>query len=247
MTGTLLHYGRDACHRVPVLEGAGFRVTGCRSAIQLRAILQRSTFADAVVFTEGFHAWAEASALISSLRCPIPSILFEETNRRGPRSNFDLVIPSHVAPAQWLGDIEDLVAKFRANRIRSGELMARSAALTREAKRIVERSRHERGRSQREYATGVPEVLRNWAAAGIGENALSGPVQCSERNQLDTMILLSLARLTQILQRMIRESLQSGEAASAPMQSLKVEHHLECATMEALLIQWKTHKRRHKC
>jgi hypothetical protein len=246
MGGTILHFGQDSCHRIPVLESAGYRITDCRSVIQLRTILQTGTFADAVVLTEGFYAISEGEPPVTRLESPIPLILFQEEDEPRSHSDFDLVIPEHTLPAQWLGDIGELIAKSRAIQVRSGKLIARSATLTRQAKELVERTRREIKRSRQECAREFPKAVGNWAAPGIREDSPVLPVTCSDRSELDKLILFSLARLTQILHQMIRAGLDQ-ETASTSMEGLRVEHHLECATLESLLIEWKNHKRQHKC
>jgi hypothetical protein len=117
--------------------------------------------------------------------------------------------------------------------------------LARHAKQIVERTQREVQRSRQERAKDIPKVVGDWGAVDFQEEH-PNPPKCSERNELDKSILLSLARLTQILHRMIRISLD-GDPESASAKDLKLEHHLECGTLESLLAQWKDHKRRHKC
>jgi hypothetical protein len=246
MGGTILHFGQDSYHRIPVLKDAGYRITDCRSVIQLRTILQTGTFADAVVLTEGFYAISEGEPPVTRLESPIPLILFQEEDEPRSHSDFDLVIPEHTPPAQWLGDIGELIARSRAIQIRAGKLVAKSATLTRQAREIVERTRREIQRSRRERAREFPRIVGNWASADIREDSPVVPATCPDRSELDKLILFSLARLTQILHQMIRAGLDE-ETASACMQGLRVEHHLECATLESLLIQWKDHKRQHKC
>jgi hypothetical protein len=246
MAGSILHFGRDSFHRVPVLESAGYRITECRSAIQLRSMLRTGTFADAVILTEGFYSLPAGENSVTRSESPIPLILFEEADQPRSESDFDLIVPAHVPAAQWLGDIEDLIAKSRAIRLRSEELIARSQVLTRQARQIVERAQREIERSRQECARDISKIAGDWGGIEPQESRPASPPVCSEMLELDRSILLSLARLTQILHRLIRAGLDEAPA-SASVEGLKVEHHLECAILESFLAEWKEHRRRHNC
>lgn len=246
MAGTILHFGRDTCSRIPVLKGAGYAVTDCRSVIQLRFILETGTSADAVALTGRFFEISEEDHPLSRFECPVPLILFEEKDEPRPKADFDLVVPIGASAVQWLDDVEDLIARSRAIRIRTARLRARSAILTRQAREAVELTQREFARSRQELAKDIPEILKNWGTVDTSANRSTGPAACAERDELDKSILYSLARLTQIIYRLTRASLDR-EKTPGPMEALKDEHHLECANLESLLTKWKEHKKWHMC
>jgi hypothetical protein len=57
-----------------------------------------------------------------------------------------------------------------------------------------------------------------------------------ESHKFDRLILCSLARLTQILQRMIRAKLED-DSPNEKLEKLHAEHRLESETLESLLLQ----------
>lgn len=121
MPARIIHVGADLCHRVGVLENAGYRVRECSSLSDLRKALASDPQPDAFIVIED-HAglFRQAVALIRAYS-QLPLILFGEPQRNCAETpfEFDLVIPFLVAPDIWLTDVAILIAQGQAVRIRS--------------------------------------------------------------------------------------------------------------------------------
>jgi hypothetical protein len=149
----IIHYGVDDCHRVPVLQFAGYSIADCRSSIaQLRAALQSTEYTGAVVMTEIEDLAPQRAVSIARSASTAPLVLFPGRASSIFESEFDLVIPALTPPEQWLSDMAALIERCFALRARSLGLRAQSAYLRQQAAQARQKSQRERTRSRMECA-----------------------------------------------------------------------------------------------
>jgi len=122
MAGHIIHIGTDMCHRLAVLENAGYTVTSCASIASLRNALEEGESPDAVVMTETDSVSPREAVRWTRAHSRVPMVLFRETQRDLAEDGFeledgfDLVIPVLHPPAAWLAEIAALIAKSRKAR-----------------------------------------------------------------------------------------------------------------------------------
>lgn len=129
MAARVLHLGEDDCHRVSILESAGYGVEPCVSLEQLQADLQTGSNHEAIFVTECESVSAADAAAVARSYSQAPLILFRTSNRRPPEEEFDLVVDSLEAPEQWLHEVRMLIEKSR-------KLPARSADVTPDSRQL---------------------------------------------------------------------------------------------------------------
>jgi hypothetical protein len=241
MTGSILHFGQDACFRIPLLQGAGYVVRDCPSGIQLRSFLQSGTITDAVVLTEGYGSLSKSELSLTRSRSAVPFIVFEEQDQSLLGAPFDLVIPFRADPVQWIGDIDALIATSRAVRVRSRQLVEDSIKLAAQTEKIIARTRREIARSRQERSRQIEKISCRWEALDSNQSSPGAGAVSDESRELDHQILCSLARLTQILHKMIAEA-HAASPASEPYMALDAVRSSESAILESLLTQWKTQR-----
>jgi hypothetical protein len=130
MAARVIHFGPDDCHRLMVLQSAGYAVDDCVSLGQLRASLLVAGEADAVLLSDGDGVDPEEAAALARGCCSVPVVLFGNTNRAHKDAAFDLVVHSLTPPEVWLREVDALIAKrcvfggrLAALSPRSGELL----------------------------------------------------------------------------------------------------------------------------
>ena len=129
----VIHVGVDTCHRLPVLENAGYRIRACASISQLRAALESEVPLDAVLISEGDGAAHQDAVALARSCTAAPIVLFRETQRNYSESAFDLVIPLLDPPRAWLPEIAALIAGRQALCADARALQQESASLRRES------------------------------------------------------------------------------------------------------------------
>ncbi len=154
MAARVLHIGEDDCHRISILESAGYDVQRCGSLREFQTQLQTGSDGDAIFVTECDGVSPTDAAVLARSRSPAPLILFRTTNRRAPEKRFDLIVDSLEPPEQWLKDVDALIAKSRKLRAQSATLIEESRQLRRESAEVRMQSRQERARSRGEYSRG---------------------------------------------------------------------------------------------
>jgi hypothetical protein len=147
----VIHVGTDSCHRLPVLESAGYQVDTCISALELQNALTAAQELDAVLISEGAGGPHPDVVLLARSRSSAPIVLFRETQLTLSESSFDLVVPVLDPPQTWLADIAALIARCQSLRFQSQALCNESVELRRESQLARTKSSRERQRSQREY------------------------------------------------------------------------------------------------
>lgn len=119
MTAYALHLGQDYCHRVPILETAGYKVEECASLDQLQAKLEQLSDIEAIFVTELEDPVPEDAVIVARAYSGAPVILFRSSMRALDESRFDLVIPTLSRPSDWLMDVNAVLAKKRRFRVHS--------------------------------------------------------------------------------------------------------------------------------
>jgi hypothetical protein len=159
MTTRVVHIGTDQCHRVLVLESAGYEVDGCNSVEELQRAFKRVESLAAVLVSES--QGAVYRDLIREVRecSDAPLVLFRETLHRFTEPDeeplFDLEVPVLEPPEAWLPDLATLIARSRELQAQSRELRSQAQRLCGESAAAREKSWLERLRS-REVRTKIP-------------------------------------------------------------------------------------------
>ena len=149
----IIHYGVDDCHRVPVLQFAGYAISDCRSSIaQLRAVLQSTQNAGAVVMTGIEELAPQRAVSIARSISTAPLVLFPGNASGIVEPEFDLVIPALTPPEQWLSEMAELIDRCFVTRDRTRALSAQAALLRQETAQAAQKSQQERLRFRVECA-----------------------------------------------------------------------------------------------
>lgn len=111
MAARILYFGRDTCHRLPVLVRAGYAVVNCTSLEELCASLESAPTPRAVLMADNNPRAAQQGIALLRSRSPVPLILFRDSYRVLAEAPFDLIIPTLTPPAQWLAEIASLLAQ----------------------------------------------------------------------------------------------------------------------------------------
>lgn len=123
----VIHMGLDTCHRLPVLEQAGYSVDQCGTIPELQEVLDSEKAFEALLIPES--AIPEEVFPLARARSAVPLVLFRETQRSIAESAFDLVVPILEPPQRWLADLAALIVRSRATRAHSKQAIRESAAL----------------------------------------------------------------------------------------------------------------------
>ncbi len=116
MAVRVIHFGPDDCHRLIVLQSAGYAVDACNSLGQLQASLTAGGKADAVVMSDADGIAPEEVVSLAKSHSSAPVVLFRGTNRVYEDSRFDLVVHTLTPPEVWLSEVNELIAKGRVLR-----------------------------------------------------------------------------------------------------------------------------------
>jgi hypothetical protein len=167
MAASVIHFGVDDCHRIKVLEIAGYFVRNCGSLRQLRATLLEENSAAAVFMSEGDGVPPRAAILIARTHSSAPVVLFKGPCGYCEESEFDLVVPTLTPPEIWLNELNSLVARSKDIRSRSQSLIRQSAELRRLSGGARQKSQDERQRSIVEYARNAEQAGADWSGSDI--------------------------------------------------------------------------------
>jgi hypothetical protein len=108
MVARVLYFGKDSCHRLPVLAAAGLTVEHCPSIAQLSHALATSHEPHAVFFCDHDGRLPEDGIALVRTHPAVRVILFRESNHLWNETDLDLVIPLLTPPPSWLRDIAKL-------------------------------------------------------------------------------------------------------------------------------------------
>jgi hypothetical protein len=112
--GTILYVGNDICHRIDVMERSGFDVLHCDCAIGgFRDAFAEARLISAITFGNAFHSPLLEAASTARTLSAAPLVLFEDPAIKCHEHAFDLVIPAHTPPADWLRSLEELIEESR--------------------------------------------------------------------------------------------------------------------------------------
>jgi hypothetical protein len=151
MADRIVHFGTDACHRLLVLQDAGYAVNDCHSILELRSALEERHQTAAIVMTGSpgtVGRTAGRTAVRLARSCShAPLILFRDGNDEGDKSEFDLVIPALTPPSEWLEAIATVIERCRALCADSKSLREPSALFLQHSRAVRQNSRDERERA----------------------------------------------------------------------------------------------------
>ena len=116
MLARVIHFGPDDCHRLKVLQSAGYMVEDCHSLPQLRMILETGDEPAAVLMSDGDGVSPLEAITVARAHSPNPVILFRSTNIAYDEAGIDLVVPCLTPPEVWLSDVDTLIERTRASR-----------------------------------------------------------------------------------------------------------------------------------
>jgi hypothetical protein len=158
MAANIVYFGVDTCHRLPVLERAGYSVENCYSVLQLDAVLDSGRPAEAVLMTDHDGNLPQDAITLTHSRSVAPLVLFRDANCSYAETAFDLVIPSLTPPEQWLEQIASLLEKSRALRAQSELLPSGTRMLQQETIRLQRDAAELRGKTRPERVRGTRET-----------------------------------------------------------------------------------------
>ena len=147
MASTILHFGRDVCSRVLVLENAGYRVLDCS--------MSSRRFQQGLALPHHAIAVSESLELLQSQVLPLlamrsaPAILFESVDGVLDPTRFDLAVPPLTQPDYWLECVDALLKKSNANCHASRDIQAQSAQLREASVKLREQARDVRDISRK--------------------------------------------------------------------------------------------------
>jgi hypothetical protein len=148
MAATVIHFGIDDLHRIPVLRQAGYVVEDCLSVRSLHSALIQYPDPDAVAMAESDAMNGnEAISLVRS-HSTAPLVLFQGWQMFFEASEFNLVVPRLTHPRVWLVDLADLIERSRAIRSRCQLIREQTVLIREQVRAEVTRSRREMERSQ---------------------------------------------------------------------------------------------------
>ena len=114
MPARVIHFGPDDCHRLMVLESAGYVVGDCDCLAQLRKLLADGSAAAALLVSEGDRVSLQDVVAEARAHSSIPVILFASSNLSYADAGLDLVVDCLTPPEIWLNNVEIVIEKSRA-------------------------------------------------------------------------------------------------------------------------------------
>ena len=150
MAAHVIHFGEDSCHRLQVLNSAGYSVQNCVTLVQLGSTLSTHDDIEAVFFTEMHALSAERAVSLVRSSSSSPLILFRESEANLEEKKFDLVIQALTPPNVWLQYTHDLIEQSKMLRSESSSLIEESRVLRGVSAEVRRKSREEQERSRRQ-------------------------------------------------------------------------------------------------
>lgn len=149
-TGTVIHFGKDDCSRIPALKNAGYEVLESDTLDRLKLHLERGEGVDAVIICGMEPSCTIKAASLARQRSSAPLILFRRPDVKHSLSRFDRVFPAHSPNAHWLFETAVLVMQCK-------ELRAQAESLRTEAGRVLKETSavQTEGRRQLARAAGL--------------------------------------------------------------------------------------------
>ncbi len=120
MVAKAIHFGVDDCHRVLVLQRAGYDVKQSPSLDALIIALQNERRAAAVFISEGDRAITERAADLVRRFSPARVILFRSSQRAIDEGKFDRVYATLTPPQNWLLATAESIRMSRSRQSEGG-------------------------------------------------------------------------------------------------------------------------------
>lgn len=122
-TTAILHVGDDTCHRIPVMERAGFvvRLTHC-SASALTEAFAREIAVEAITFQNDSEPLPVAVVTTARMLSDAPFVLLQNPVFDYDEKSFDLIVPNLTSPSTWLKQLQETIAEARKLRAFSQQL-----------------------------------------------------------------------------------------------------------------------------
>lgn len=137
MAATLVYFGLDTCHRLPVLVRAGYFVENSlsipRLGVALDPRIESRNDPEAVLMADHDGRLPQDAIALIRARCCAPLILFRDSNHSYAESDFQLVIANLTPPEQWLHQIAALLRQNRLLRARPEPLRSQPLGSQRQA------------------------------------------------------------------------------------------------------------------
>ncbi|HUB28717.1 MAG TPA: hypothetical protein VL967_03430 [Terracidiphilus sp.] len=113
MVARILYFGRDTCHRLPVLASAGYSIESCDSVEELAAALRSRDAASALLVSDKEVDVAGRAIALTRSHSSVPVVVFRDSNGDPAVTCVDLDVPILTPPSQWLPEISALIAQHR--------------------------------------------------------------------------------------------------------------------------------------
>lgn len=120
MASRIVHFGIDACQRIPVLKVAGYSIDKCHSVAELHTARVGVPATDAVVIVEDRGAMPQKALTLIRSTTAAPLILFQSDKRHYDESRFDMVVPVLIDPQSWLRAIAGIID--RSSQLTNGSI-----------------------------------------------------------------------------------------------------------------------------
>jgi hypothetical protein len=114
MPARVIHFGPDDCHRLMVLQTAGYAVEECHDLAELRGHLTQGAVVDAMLVSDGDGVSLREVVAVARANSSLPVILFRNASLAYEEAGADLVVHCLTAPEVWLNNVETLIEKTRA-------------------------------------------------------------------------------------------------------------------------------------
>jgi hypothetical protein len=113
MVARILYFGRDTCHRLPVLASAGYSIESCDSVEELAAALRARDEAAALLMSDKEVDIAGRAIALTRSHSRVPVVVFRDSNGDPAVAPVDLNVPTLTPPSQWLPEISALIEECR--------------------------------------------------------------------------------------------------------------------------------------
>jgi hypothetical protein len=109
MVVRILYFGRDTCHRLPVLASAGYYVENCDSVEELGVALEDREEAAALLLSDREDDVGGRAIAFMRSHSDVPVVIFRDANGDRNEAAVDLDVPTLTPPSEWLQEISALI------------------------------------------------------------------------------------------------------------------------------------------
>ncbi|MBB6143085.1 hypothetical protein HNQ77_001029 [Silvibacterium bohemicum] len=126
---TILNVGEDLCHRVPVMETAGFDVYHSECSVSgIHVAFAQAKVFSAIAFQSPRYPLLPTVMSTARSLSRAPFVLFDDPSVDSDERAFDLIISSQMPPAVWLKSLQSAIEDARRISLFSRQLCEESAA-----------------------------------------------------------------------------------------------------------------------